>query len=145
MIVFRYSKSSICRATLCFPESLVKINIKYCVDWFDFIHRCFFHSSWSCSYHNGYSCATKASTVNYHMVIIESMFLYLISIYFYFFIFILFHSMIIVYSLCFSLLVSLFHTPYSHSLVISIVSKYRFALFLLYNGDWISFLVPLLV
>ena len=141
-IAFRYSKSPICRSTWFIRGSSIEINFEYCVDWFDFIHRCFFHSSWSCSYHNGYSCVTKASTVIYHMVIIESMLLYLISIYFYFFNFIPFHSMIIVYSLCFSLLVSLFHTPYRHSLVISIVSKYRFALFLLYNGDWISFLVP---
>ena len=52
LIVFRYSKSSKCRATWFIRESSIEINFEYCVDWFDLIHRCFFHSRWSCHRHS---------------------------------------------------------------------------------------------
>ena len=49
LIIFRYSKSSKCQATWFIPGSSIKINFEYWLfDWFDFIHRCFFHSRWSC-------------------------------------------------------------------------------------------------
>ena len=50
LIVFRYSKSSKCQATLSFIHvGSIKINFEYwLIDWFDFIHRCSFHSCWFC-------------------------------------------------------------------------------------------------
>ena len=49
-IAFRYSKSPICRSTWFIRGSSIEINFEYCVDWFDFIHRCFFHSLWFSQY-----------------------------------------------------------------------------------------------
>ena len=49
-IAFRYSKSPIYRSTWFIPGSSIEINFECCVDWFDFIHRCFFHSLWFSQY-----------------------------------------------------------------------------------------------
>ena len=49
LMVFRYSKSSKYQATWFILECSIEINFEYWLfDWFDFIHRCFFHSRWSC-------------------------------------------------------------------------------------------------
>ena len=74
------------------------------IDWFDFIHRCCFHSRWSCQ----------------NRSVIPSVDLHIHSI--------SLRSMIIVYSLL-TLFLCLFQTPYHHSLVIDLGSNHRLTRF----------------
>ena len=117
LIVYRYSKSSKCQSTQFIPMGSIEINFEYWLfDWFDFIHRCFFHSRWSCQIR----------------LVIPSLDLHIHS-------FIPFHStsfndhwIFNAYSVC------LFQTPYHHSLVIDLGSNHRLTLFHHHNPNWFS-------
>ena len=71
-------------------------------DWFDFIHRCFSHSRWSCQ------------TPNHAVIPLLDPHIYSIPL----------HSMNILYSML-TLFLCLFQTPYHHSLVIDLGSNHR--------------------
>ena len=69
-------------------------------DWFDFIHRCFFHSCWSCPL---------------NQAVVPSLDLHIHSIPFHF----------VQWSLDIQCLLCLFRTPHHHSLVIDLGSYHR--------------------
>ena len=124
LIVFRYSKSPKCQTTWwsvwsSIPESSIEINFEYCVDWFDFIHRCSFHSRWSCrnqaAYHVWWSVLLSIMGPTRHNP-----------------------SITIQWSLNIQCLLCLFQNPYHHSLVIDLGSNHHLTRFHHHNPDWFS-------
>ena len=104
------------------PRKFDRNQFRVLFDWFDFIHRCFFHSRWSCPL---------------NQAVIPSLDLHIHSIPFHF----------IQWSLDIQCLLCLFQTPYHHSLVVhwfriqsSIDSFPAFH----HNPDWFSLHVPIL-
>ena len=72
-------------------------------DWFDFIHRCSFHSRWSCQ--NRSVIPSLDLPISFHTTSFND------------------HWIFNAYSVC------LFQTPYHHSLVIDLGSNHRLTLF----------------